>query len=117
WQCKDIATTADGKILAISEQEKGVHLFDALGKRIGRIGVTDLYKGLVFTPEGKYLVINGYRADEILIWNVKDSKQVCKIPLKGGVYALDVSPNGEYLGAATGRGAFVWRLLPLLAAK
>src|SRR5438552_2637425 len=56
-QCSDIAASADGRLLAVSEQDRGVHLFEAnKGKRLGIIPVKDLYKGLAFTPDGKHLI-------------------------------------------------------------
>jgi WD40 repeat protein len=116
WQSR-IAVSPDGKTIAVSEDEKDVQLFDARnGKRRGGIKSKG-GKHLVFTPDGEHLIISHDGPDEISIWNVKDTKQVCRFSTKDCTFVLDVSPDGEYLGAATGRGAFVWRLLPLLASK
>jgi WD40 repeat protein len=112
-----VAATPDGKTLAVSDGDKGVTFFDATsGKQRSFIKGKD-FKKLVFTPDGSHLIIDRYNADEISIWNLYRKKEIRKLPVKEGAFALDVSADGEYLGAATGRGAFVWRLPPLLAAK
>jgi WD40 repeat protein len=115
WECKDISFTDDGKLLAVSEQDKGIHLFDtARGRRVGLIKVKDLYQGLAFTPDSSHLIVNERQADLLSIWRVNDLKAVGKLAAPGGVFDLDVSPDGNFLAAATGRGALVWRLKPLL---
>lgn len=110
----DITASADGKLLAIAD-DKGVQLFDAAtGKALGLIRIKDLYKGLAFTPDGSHLIINLDRQNQMSVWNLKKNCEVCKLSPGVGIYNLQVSPNGEYLAAATERGALVWRLKPLL---
>jgi hypothetical protein len=115
WSCKDIALSPNGKLLAIADKEKGVLLFDAAKRsRLGLIKVKELYKGLAFTPDSSYLIINHYGQNCLSIWNLRGLNEVRKITLRNGIYLLKVSRDGQFLAAATERGAFVWRLPPLL---
>jgi hypothetical protein len=115
WKARDITCSPDGKKLAVAEGEKGVHLFDATnGKRLGLIRVPDLYKGIAFTPASRHLVVNHHRQGQLSIWDLTKSRPICKLSLNTGVFGMQASPDGKFLAASTGRGAFVWRLPPLL---
>jgi hypothetical protein len=115
WKARAITCSPDGKKLAVAEGERGVHLFDATnGKRLNLIRVQDLYKGIAFTPGNRHLVVNHYHQDQLSIWNLTKSRQICKMSVKGRVFGIQASPDGKLLAASTGRGAFVWRLPPLL---
>src|SRR5262249_784926 len=107
-----ISASPDGKTLAISAEDKGVEFFDAAnGKRYGLIRGKECKKH-VFTPDGSHFIISHDDTEEISICNTSSYKQICRFPLKDGAFVLAVSPDGRYLGAATNRGAFVWRLGP-----
>ncbi len=67
-------------------------------------GHTAIIEGLAFTSDGKYLVSAGHdKVIRVWDWQAEKTVRVLRIPIERGswgkIYAMAVSPNGQYVAA------------------
>jgi hypothetical protein len=115
YQPLGIAISPDGTLLAGPARARGVALWALPSNTL--MGVipeeTDL-RGLVFTPDGKHIVVMGI--NQTCIYRTDGGKQVARIDHAEDGISLAVSPDGLWLAVGTMKGLVrVWHLPALLA--
>jgi WD40 repeat protein len=91
-----LAFLPDGKTLVSSGDDQSIHFWDvATGKQIRRLDKAG--SRLAIAPDGKTMVSYDYPS-VVRIWDVASGKQLHQLQrLKGTIYALAFSPDGETL--------------------
>ena len=100
-----VAFSADGKSLAIGDQDGTVRVFDVRSGKLAKslpLGF-DHACALVFSPDGKALTVGGASGD-IAMWSLTDGK---KQTLSGGqanmpILSLQFNPDGKVLYSTSG---------------
>lgn len=115
---KSVAFSPDGKRLATSSADDIVRLWDKSGKQLTALSVEDV-KGyvvsMVFTPDGKFLVIadEGGNQTKFRLWDISDKSRKQLAELKGyqennrkfrHIISWAFSPDGKLLATGEEKG-------------
>jgi hypothetical protein len=116
----DLAASPDGSLLALpfntydkEGNKSGIHLINAKTGKIKRTIPLKRDGAVVFSPKEGLLF--GDDDDDVCCWNAQTGTELYRWGVGSSIMQLDISPDGEWLAAATSKGALVWRLKPLLA--
>jgi hypothetical protein len=115
WQF--FAWAADGKLLALVEDDKVISLYDTESERsVGRLelkGYTpnpSFFTSLVFSPDGRWLLSGRFEASGIRwrVWDVKARRELYRLPINEFGHHAAFSPDGKTLvsGKQLGHLAF-----------
>jgi WD40 repeat protein len=91
----------DGKYVAVNS-----HLWETT---TGNITGTDLSGLPIFSPDGKYFLLQPPTTSGLVLWDVAADKALLNIPNQEGINAFSFSPDGRYMVATGVNGtARVW---------
>jgi eukaryotic-like serine/threonine-protein kinase len=114
WPVTSIAWSPDGKLLASSDAQSTISLWDAATLRLkGRLEWGHSVYSLAFSPDGKTLASGGYpRHPQVCVglWDVATGKLLRGYDGKQGVpvTAVAFSPDGQRLLAGYEKSLVVW---------
>jgi WD40 repeat protein len=100
-----------GDTFATGGNDGLVRLWDLKTKKEKAVFSGDFYRPetLTVSADGKYLVVGGFKANDLTglveLWEISSNKRLAKLNLPTAVLSVALSPDGKWLATATGNGA------------
>jgi RNA polymerase sigma factor (sigma-70 family) len=106
-----VAFSPDGKMVASSEEENWIHVWDtATGRELARLGgqqgaFPPRYgiEAVAFSPDGKRLITGDSTSPTIVVWDIATGKEILDLHgHEGRVFCLAYSPDGRRIASGAG---------------
>jgi WD40 repeat protein len=99
----------DGKILAVAETKRGVHLWDnGKGQSIGLLEEKGGVEVIAISPDGKLLASASIVRGNVNIWNLANMKNIASLDSHGkGVWSLAFSSDSGHLSVGCEDGKII----------
>jgi WD40 repeat protein len=113
----DIAASPDGKLLALPNGKNGVAVYNSASGERARVVGTAPICGLCFTAAGNMLIGGSEDGAHLHLWDSGTGAERGRISTgrsEDWLFHVDVSSDGRYLAAVTGKDILMWDLERLL---
>ena len=109
-----VSVSPDGSLVASAAGEGGVQLYDAQTGVLLRVIGGPGDRGVVFSPDGRFLTAAGFHMDKLVgLWDVQSARRVRTFAgqTEWEADATAISPDGKLLAsAATDKQILVWEV-------